>query len=150
MDIKKGIPQERQQEALDFAHPYFAHVMTKADFDYYIKYESDTNWNQSALLLDAEDKILGVYVLGDHQITNFKNSDFYRGLKGVEGVVLAVDESIRGQGWGNKLKDYPKSLGIDYIWGQQFKDLKNLNHWLKRRSLVTETKYIYITAEVFV
>jgi hypothetical protein len=34
-------------------------------------------------------------------------------------VLLAVDESIRGMGWGNKLKDYTKTLNVDYIWGYQ-------------------------------
>jgi hypothetical protein len=63
--------------------------------------------------------------------------------------LLAVDKSIRGMGWGNKLKDYPKTLGIDYIWGQQLKTLNNLNDWLKRRELVGETNSVYITAEIF-
>jgi len=51
-------------------------------------------------------------------------------------------------GWGNKLKDAPKTLDVDYIWGQQFKGLNNLEDWLKRRELIHETQDIYITAEI--
>jgi hypothetical protein len=62
---------------------------------------------------------------------------------------LVVDKEIRGQGWGNKLKEYPKTLEVDYIWGQQLKTLNNLEDWLKRRELLGETVGVYITAEIF-
>jgi hypothetical protein len=92
---------------------------------------------------------MGLYLLGDSQLDSLVVNDTYSNLKGVEGVVLAVSEEIRVQGWGNKLKDYPKMLGVDYIWGQQLKTLNNLEDWLKRRELVAETKSVYITAELF-
>jgi hypothetical protein len=47
-------------------------------------------------------------------------------------VLLAVDESIRGMGWGNKLR-LPKTLNVDYIWGYQAAGLNNIEYWLKRR-----------------
>ena len=106
---------------------------------------TETNWNNSVRLLDENDNLVGAYLFGDTQL----NSDEFNGLVGVEGVLLAVDKSIRGQGWGNKLKDYPKELGVDYIWGQQLKTLGNLQDWLKRRHLYAETDYVYITIEKF-
>jgi hypothetical protein len=48
-------------------------------------------------------------------------------------VLLAVDESIRGMGWGNKLKDYPKHLTLIIFWGYQAAGLNNIEYWLKRR-----------------
>ncbi len=70
-------------------------------------------------------------------------------MRGIEGVLLAVDKSIQGQGWGNRLKDYTRTLGFDYIWGQQLKPLNNLKDWLKRRELVGEVENCYITLEDF-
>ena len=78
-------------------------------------------------------------------VNNYK----YNQLKGVEGVLLVIDESIRNLGYGNKLKDFPKSLNVDYVWGEQLKELNNLDDWLKRRILIAETEHVYITAEFF-
>jgi hypothetical protein len=44
--------------------------------------------------------LLGLYLLGYKSITQSLVNYW------IEGVLLAVDESIRGMGWGNKLKDY--------------------------------------------
>jgi len=92
---------------------------------------------------------MGLYLLGDSQLDSLTLNEKYVKLKGIEGVLLVVNEEIRGQGCGDKLKDYPKTLDFDYIWGQQLKTLNNLEYWLKRRELITETKSVYITAEVF-
>lgn len=87
--------------------------------------------------------MVGLYLLGDEQLPNKK------GLVGVEGVLLAVDETIRGKGFGNQLKDYVLNLNYDYIWGKQLKSLNNLKDWLKRRELVGTTYDCYITLELF-
>ncbi len=147
MQIKKGIPEELINDVLEFSYPYFNHLMSKYIYEEYLK--SVSNWGISSLLLNEDGKILGVYLLGNHQITDFVTASKYDNLVGVEGVLLVVDSTIRGMGYGNKLKDYPKTLGVDYIWGQQFKGLKNLDDWLKRRELVATTSEVYITAEIF-
>lgn len=151
MDIKQGIPEDKRLEAITWAYEYFKKVINKDDFLDILAEE--TNWDISAMLIQ-EDKILGLYLLGNTQISMMNditkiNLSEYEDMYGVEGILLAVDLSIRGQGWGNKLKDYPSTLGFDYIWGQQFKSLNNLQDWLKRRVLVAETKYIYVTAEKY-
>jgi len=147
MQIKKGIPEELIDNVLEFSYPYFNHLMGKYSYEEYLK--SVTDWGVSAMLFDDDGKMLGTYLLGDHQITDFVTASKYDNLVGVEGVLLVVDSTIRGMGYGNKLKDYPKTLGVDYIWGQQFKGLKNLDDWLKRRELVATTSEVYITAEIF-
>jgi hypothetical protein len=147
MKIKQGIPKDQIQYVLDFTYPNFSHLMSRQGYDYYLK--GVTNWDISAMLVTDEDKILGVYLLGDNQLTDFVDAEKYEGLRGVEGVLLFIDSSIIGLGYGNKLKDYPKTLGYDYVWGQQFKGLKNLDDWLKRRELVATTNDVYITAEIF-
>ena len=147
MKIKQGIPKDQIQHILDLTYPNFKHLMAKAGYDIYLK--GVTNWDISAILTTDDGKILGVYLLGDTQINDFVEAPKYEGLKGVEGVLLVIDSSIRGLGYGNKLKDYPRTLGYDYIWGQQFKGLNNLKDWLKRRELVATTDEVYVTAEIF-
>ena len=147
MKIKQGIPNDQIQYILDLTYPNFKHLMNKTGYDFYLK--GVTNWNISATLTTDNDKILGVYLLGDNQITDIVDAPKYEGLNGIEGVLLVIDSSIRGLGYGNKLKDYPRTLGYDYIWGQQFKGLNNLKDWLKRRELVASNDSVYITAEIF-
>lgn len=143
LQIKQGLSTENIEEIIKWSYPYFKHVIGKDYFKEVV--EDETNLELSAIIIDNEDNILGAYLIGDTQLND---SDF-KHLKGVEGVLLAVDESIRGMGWGNRLKDYPKTLGVDYIWGQQAKGLNNLKDWLKRRELIIEGNGVYITAEKF-
>lgn len=141
--IKQGIPPERLKEIMEWSFPYFTHVIDEGYFN--IVVENQTNLEKSAMIVDRENNIRGVYLIGNNQLRHLD----YKHLKGVEGVLLAVDESIRGRGWGNRLKNYPKTLGVDYIWGQQAKGLNNIKDWLKRRELINENGGIYITAEKF-
>lgn len=143
MEIKQGIPKEKINEVLKWSHQFFNKLMNGNEFKWYLK--EVTNWNKSILLLNEDNEIKGVYLFGDNQLLHEKFKD----LKGIEGVLLAIDADIRNQGWGDKLKDYPKTLGVDYVWGQQLKTLNNLNDWLKRRELVGENEEVYITAEIF-
>ena len=147
MNIRYGIPQEMRLEAMQWSFQYFKHVIYKKYFFTII--EEETNWDISAIILDDEDKIKGLYLLGNNQLYSFWSNEKYDGLKGIEGVLLVVDKEIRGQGWGNILKEYPKTLEVDYIWGQQLKTLNNIGDWLKRREIVGETTAAYITAEIF-
>lgn len=149
MKIKQGVELNQVQEVLDFSFPFFKNVISRRGFEYYMRDLANANWKKSALLLDDDNNIKGVYILGNHQLPSQYVQDKYVGLIGIEGLLLAVDKSVRGQGYGNKLKDYPKSLGYGYIWGQQFKGLNNLKDWLKRRELVATTDEVYITAEIF-
>ncbi len=147
MYIRQGIPEEMRMEAIRWAFEYFKNVTPKNYF--FAILQQETNWDISAILLNDEDKIMGLYLLGNSQLDSLIENEKYVELKGVEGVLLAVSEEIRGRGWGNKLKDFPKTLEVDYIWGQQLKSLNNLEDWLKRRELVAETQSVYITAEIF-
>ena len=150
MRISQGIPSNKVKEVLEYTYEFFKHVMDEPNFHYYMRNLANVNWEVSALLLNDEDNIKGAYILGNHQIPSILAADDYLGLDGIEGVLLCVDESIRGLGYGNQLKEYPKSLGYDYIWGQQFIPLGNLNDWLKRRELIGRTEDVYITAEKYV
>lgn len=125
MEIKKGIPQEEIEFVLEWGFNHFKEIIDKKSFKSIVN--THTNWYISAKLVDENNKLMGVYLLGDCQLF-FKNDEIsLEGKIGVEGVLLAIDKEIRGQGWGEKLKDYPKTLDVDYVWGQQFKALNNLD-----------------------
>ena len=147
MKLIKGIPLERRKELIAWTFQYFKDVTS--EYYFHAILEQESNWDISAMLVDENNDIKGVYLLGDSQLSSLVEDEKYVNLKGVEGVVLAVSEEVRGQGWGNKLKDFTKTLEVDYIWGQQLKSLNNLEDWLKRRELVAETQSVYITAEIF-
>lgn len=144
-EFKTGITEDKRHEVILLGYQSFSHTMTFDSFNNYLL--SVTNWSKSFYIIDEEEVIVGIYLIGDNQIP-IKNSK-YTNLIGIEGVLLAVDEELRGIGFGNRLKDMPKSLGVGYIWGQQFKILGNLKDWLKRRKLVAETNDVFITAEIF-
>ena len=147
MKLIKGIPQERRKELITWTFQYLKDVTS--EYYFHAILEQESNWDISAMLVDENNDIKGVYLLGDSQLSSLVEDEKYVKLKGIEGVVLAVSEEVRGQGWGNKLKDYPKTLEIDYIWGQQLKSLNNLEDWLKRRELIAETQSVFITAQIF-
>jgi GNAT superfamily N-acetyltransferase len=146
LSIEQGISENIIEDLLDFSYPYFSNVMSK---EYYKEYIINVTNFKKSLLLYNDDKIIGIYFLGSTQITQYSNDKRFKNLKGVEGVMLLVTDEYRGKGFGDKLKDYPKTMGYDYIWGQQAKILSNLSDWLKRRELILETTTIYITAELF-
>ena len=152
MKIKKGIPQNLRKPIITWAYKYFEKIISKVEFNMIIS--KQTNWDISAILIDDDDdsdNVWGVYLLGSAQLPNdiYIDGHDIDKLEGVEGVLLVIDETLRGLGYGNKLKDFPKSLNVDYVWGEQLKTLNNLEDWLKRRELVAETDYVYITAEFF-
>lgn len=147
MKIEKGIKENQIFKMLEYSYGFFKDIISKEDF--YNHVLNVTNFTLSARLLTDNGTVKGIYLIGTNKLTDYVLLPELEGLIGVEGVLLAIDEDIRGMGFGNMLKDYPKSIGVDYIWGQQFKALNNLDDWLKRRVLVHETEDIYFTMEKF-
>lgn len=149
MKIIQGIPKSYRNPVIVWSYKYFNHLVSKKEFTEIIN--NGTNWDLSLMLVedDDEEEVLGLYLLGNEQISSVINTHEYTGMTGIEGILLVIDDSIRGQGWGTKLKDYTMTMGFDYVWGQQYKSLNNLDEWLKRRTLMGESEYINITAEFF-
>ena len=147
MKIVIGIPNKYISEILDWSI-HFNHIMDESSFRNYVNFMSE--FEISFMLIDEKENIVGVYTLLKNEIyEEFPNTEKYEGLDGVEGILLFVEEAYRGKGWGNKLKDMPKEIGYDYVWGRQHKNLNNLDHWLKRRELILEKEREYVTAEIF-
>ena len=126
MKIVRGIPNKYISEILDWSI-HFNHIMDESSFRNYVNFMSE--FEISFMLIDEKENIVGVYTLLKNEIyEEFPNTEKYEGLDGVEGILLFVEEAYRGKGWGNKLKDMPKEIGYDYVWGRQHKNLNNLDH----------------------
>ena len=64
-------------------------------------------------------------------------------------MALGVFSEYKNSGIGKMLIEYPKTLGVDYIWGYQLKALENINDWLKRRKIYLQTPGLYVTYQIF-
>jgi len=113
-----------------------------------------TDWTLSRKLV-IDDILAGFYLLREgsitdlllhryYQCTPLEDLSVYATRRGVEGVILLVLPEHRGNGYGNLLKDLPRSLGYDYVYGEQFKATPDvLQHWLKRRRLIADCDGLY-------
>lgn len=111
-----------------------------------------TDWNNSLKLVD-NGKVIGCYLLKHSDLPDRLDQDdakidlnILEGFKGLEGVALCLLPEFKGQGLGNKLKAAVKSIPHDYIWGQQMKELNNIENWTKSdRIIAGKTNGIYYT-----
>jgi len=87
-------------------------------------------------------RIVGGYILVPMSVYSPDISETYpyKNLRGIQGVSLFVATEFRGTGIGKRLRDLPLRWGFDYVWGEQFIKLGNLNNWTAfgRRLLFTQ------------
>jgi hypothetical protein len=146
-EISKIIPSDIN-ECLAVSVEVFKDQMTPISLVSYLNHEVD--WSKS-YKATVNGKIVGCYLLAENSVLKYKaclTEDLtpYKKLRGVEGIALSVLPEYRSLGIGKSLREIPKNLGYDYIWGQQLKTLKNLDNWLKfGRRLVGNCGSIYIT-----
>lgn len=123
-----------------------------------------TDWSMS-LKASVDGKIVGFYLLGTRPLaetmqdekaveTRGENLKRYDSMKGIEGVALGVIPEFRGSGIASQLKNKVRSMGMDFIYGMQYKSLGNLDNWTKgsaiNRRLVAQSfskEAVYITLE---
>lgn len=134
---------------IDVVAKSFSHVMGYDDTFFLIR-SLKIDWNLS-YKASIDNVIVGCYLLNEGGVEKFEKCSLedltpYKNLKGIEGVVLAVLPEYRSFGIGKILREIPKKLGYDYIWGQQFKFLGNLEDWTRfGRRLVADCGDINIT-----
>lgn len=131
--------------------PYYSN---RAECDQYTM--ANVDWSLS-VKLTLDHRIVGMYLLEPEPVSSaiqqegittiYEGLEKYRTQRGLHGVTLAIDETFRGRGWGNRLKDYATTLGYDYWWAVAFKDLGNLRDWQKRARLVGENHELYLLLE---
>jgi 8-oxo-dGTP pyrophosphatase MutT (NUDIX family)/GNAT superfamily N-acetyltransferase len=104
----------------------------KFEFDGIARESLHGDFSQSYVVKDG-DKVVGAYLLAPNQLPEVfpgKETKAYQGKKGIEGVALFLLPQYRGAGVGRKLRGMPLTLNYDYIWGQHFEDLSNLQNWV--------------------
>lgn len=77
-------------------------------------------------VVKVEGKIVGGYFLAENKI----KLRGYKKKRGVEGVCLFLLPEYRNLGIGRELRELPRKLGYDYVWGQALEQLSNLDKWI--------------------
>ena len=129
----------------------FAEVFSKTGLSNEEIWDEIGDFNEKSIVAEVDGKLGGFYFLGDNQIpAGGQEYDVLKKLKGIEGIALGVFPEYKNLGVGNQMIEYTQNIsGYDYIWGMQFKSLKNIDDWLKRRKIYAETEWIYITYQIF-
>lgn len=149
-----NIDSESYYDTIELCQNSFKNVMDESFLKEYL--DSVVDWDIS-IVAKVNDKVVGCYLFKEENIFNFfqqtsylksltEDLSKYQNMKGLQGVALVVSPTHRGLGIGKKLREFPKLMDFDYIWGIQLKSLENVSDWLKSgRRLVAETPNEYIT-----
>jgi hypothetical protein len=101
----------------------------------------------NSVVATKDDEVIGFYFLSPKNLKPKK--DITKNMRGIEGVGLGIFPEHKDLGIGKMMIEYPKNLGFDYIWGMQFKQLGNIQDWLKRRKIYSDDGNVYITYQIF-
>lgn len=102
-----------------------------------------------SVVAEVNGEVAGFYFLAQHDLRPKEGTGITEDMIGIQGVALGVSSKYKNLGIGKQLIEYPKTIGADYVWGFQFKRLENINDWLKRRKIYTETSTMYTTYQIF-
>jgi len=103
-----------------------------------------------SIVAEVGGNLAGFYFMANHPIPKGgEDYEKFKDLNGIEGIALGVFKEYKNKGVGKKLINYTQHLpGYDYVWGYQFKSLKNIDDWLKRRKIYFENDGFYITYQM--
>lgn len=102
-----------------------------------------------SVVVEVNGEVGGFYFLTQADLPPREGTGIDEDMVGIQGVALGVSSKYKNLGIGKKLIEYPQTLGADYVWGYQLKDLENINDWLKRRKIYSESEGMYITYQIF-
>lgn len=102
-----------------------------------------------SVIAEVDGEVAGFYFLTQADLRPKEDTGITEDMIGVQGVALGVSSKYKNLGIGKKLIEYPKSLGADYVWGYQLKQLENIDDWLKRRKIYNQTNHMYTTYQIF-
>ena len=132
----RPILQKDVLPVLELAEQIFA--PSGIDVQRYLGFEAD--WGLSVKLEHINTgNLLGFYLF---------NSEKYLGIhgRGLQGIALGIAPEHRGKGAGKLLIEYPYSQPYDYIWGRHLAYLNNRSHWTKRRLILEEGEWGFVSA----
>lgn len=101
-----------------------------------------------SVVAEVDGEVAGFYFLILADLPPKEGVDITEDMVGVQGVALGVSGKYKNLGIGKRLIEYPKTLGADYVWGYQLKQLDNINDWLKRRKIYSDVG-MYTTYQIF-
>ena len=116
-----------------------------------------TNFNKSFVLTDGIE-IYGIYLLGDRQLhqiiedeqlTPTENLDPYKNKVGIELVAIGIVPEKRKLGYASLLKSKSRQPGYNYTCNLEFKELGNIQHWLRTQRIVAKNDEMYLTLQDF-
>jgi GNAT superfamily N-acetyltransferase len=171
IEVSNFEDEEEILDALRVGMKVFEGQMTPKALIEYLSKAAD--WDIS-VKATHQGKIVGFYLLAENQIADYMlhymqrdyncyspeeceeknpgsikvNPMEFQNLDGVEGVALGIDPEYKGLGIGKKLIEYSQSLPYDYIWGQQYEHLGNIEHWTKRREIAAYFPGLYLTYQM--
>lgn len=100
-----------------------------------------------SVVITVGGEVAGFYFLSPENLP--ENGDITDEMNGIQGVALGVSSEFKNLGIGKMLINYPATLGYDYVWGYQLRALDNINDWLKRRKIYSETGNMFTTYQIF-
>jgi hypothetical protein len=102
-----------------------------------------------SIVAEVNGEVAGFYFLTIADLPPKEGTGITDDMIGVQGVALGISSKYKNLGIGKKLIVYPQTLGADYIWGFQLKQLENIDDWLKRRKIYSEGPNMYTTYQIF-
>jgi hypothetical protein len=102
---------------------------------------------KDSVVVTVNDEVAGFYFLNEDDL--HEKGDITKDMVGIQGVALGVSSKFKNLGIGKMLINYPATLGYDYVWGYQLKKLENIDDWLKRRKIYSESGYMFTTYQIF-
>jgi GNAT superfamily N-acetyltransferase len=107
--------------------------LSEEDVKTEIKEEMGNNFSNCYVAL-ADGQIIGGYFLKKEKKPASDLVELgVHGLEnktGIKGVAIFVLPEYRAYGAGRQLRSIPEKLGVDYIWGQHYKELRNVENWV--------------------
>jgi predicted DNA-binding antitoxin AbrB/MazE fold protein len=113
-----------------------------------IKGQCNNNFGLS-VVAEVNGEVGGFYFLTQEDLPQKEGIEITDDMIGIQGVALGISSRFKNLGIGKQLIVYPQTIGADYIWGYQLKQLDNINDWLKRRKIYSENPGMYITYQIF-
>ncbi len=102
-----------------------------------------------SVVAEVNGEVAGFYFITQADLAPKEGTGITDDMIGIQGVALGISSKYQNLGIGKKLIVYPETIGADYVWGFQLKALENINDWLKRRKIYSETGNMYTTYQIF-
>jgi GNAT superfamily N-acetyltransferase len=145
--VLSDITSEDIPDVLGICVTAFNHLRAESEIKKYILEVTDFIISKKATIGNTA---VGCYLFNDQPVGDYLATEHdkvkYKGRKSLQGIALCVLPEYRNHGIGKKLRELPKSMNYDYIWGEHLKGLDNIGNWVKfGRRIIADTGESYIT-----